>query len=130
MCHFGVYKKFYFTTMWSMAQKTVFEKIIDREILSEILLEDGDVAVIRDIDPQAPTHVLIVPKKVIARVEEATDGDAELLGKLLLTAKKFAKLNGLTSFRLVINNGRQAGETVPHLHIHLLAGRPMGWPPG
>ncbi|MDR3143882.1 MAG: HIT domain-containing protein [Puniceicoccales bacterium] len=113
-----------------MRQKTVFEKIIAREILSEILLEDDDIAVIRDIDPQAPVHVLIVPKKVIPRVADAGDGDCELLGKLLLTARKFAALNNLTGFRLVINSGIQAGETVPHMHVHLLSGRPMGWPPG
>ncbi|MDR1432989.1 MAG: HIT domain-containing protein [Puniceicoccales bacterium] len=113
-----------------MEDKTIFEKIIDGEVPSEILYEDAIAIVIRDIDPQAPTHALIVPKKRISRIAEAEEEDAVLLGKLLLAAKKFAKANGLDSFRLVINSGHQAGETVPHLHIHLLAGRPMAWPPG
>ena len=113
-----------------MEEKTIFEKIIHREIDSEILYEDATAVVIRDINPQAPTHALIVPKKRISRVAEAEEEDAILLGKLLLVAKEFAKAKGLEGFRLVINNGRQAGETVPHLHIHLLSGRPMAWPPG
>lgn len=110
--------------------KTLFEKIIDREIPAEILLENQHAIVIRDINPQAPTHVLIIPKKAIPRIADATHQDLEALGNLLLTAKEFAKAQQLgNGFRLVINNGKDAGETVPHLHLHLLAGRPMGWPP-
>jgi histidine triad (HIT) family protein len=113
-----------------MEEKTIFEKIIDGEISAEILFEDDATVVIRDINPQAPIHVLVIPKKKISRVADSEDGDGEILGRLLLTARDFAKSSGLTSFRLVINNGRQAGETVPHLHVHLLSGRPMAWPPG
>jgi histidine triad (HIT) family protein len=113
-----------------MEERTIFEKIIGREVAAEILLENQDAMVIRDISPQAPVHVLIIPKVKIARVSEASNNDVEILGNLLLTAKEFAKSNHLSSFRLVINNGRQAGETVPYMHVHLLAGRPMAWPPG
>jgi histidine triad (HIT) family protein len=110
--------------------KTIFEKIIDREIPAEILMEDEQCAVIRDINPGAPVHALVVPKRRITRLSEAQESDILLLGHLLLTAQKFAKRQGLLGgFRLVINNGPQAGETVPHLHVHLLAGKPMIWPP-
>jgi histidine triad (HIT) family protein len=116
--------------MGPVDNRTIFEKIIAGEIPSEILWEDEDAIIIRDINPQAPTHALIIPKRRISRVGEAEDGDVEILGKLLLRAKKFAQSHNLANFRLVINNGIQAGETVPHLHIHLLSGRPMLWPPG
>jgi histidine triad (HIT) family protein len=86
---------------------------------------------IRDISPQAPAHLLVIPKKPVPRLSESTAEDAALLGHLLVTAGKIAREQGFqTGFRLVINNGKQAGETVPHLHIHLLAGRELGWPPG
>jgi histidine triad (HIT) family protein len=111
-------------------EKTIFEKIISREIPADIVFENDIAVIIRDINPQAPVHALIIPKKRIDRIEAARDEDAELLGKLLIMAKNFAKSHNLAGFRLVINNGRQAGETVPHLHIHLLSGRPMAWPPG
>ncbi|MDR1401713.1 MAG: HIT domain-containing protein [Puniceicoccales bacterium] len=113
-----------------MDEKTIFEKIIAGEVAAEVLLENEVAIIIRDINPQAPIHVLIIPKKKISRVGEATSEDGNLLGELLLVAKDFANANNLPSFRLVINSGRQAGETVPHLHIHLLSGRPMAWPPG
>ncbi|MDR2735507.1 MAG: histidine triad nucleotide-binding protein [Puniceicoccales bacterium] len=114
-----------------MENRTIFQKIIDGEVKSEILFEDEFCLVINDINPQAPTHVLIIPKKVIPRVSEATDEDVVIIGKLLLAARDFAKKRSLGSgFRLVLNNGPMAGETVPHLHVHLLAGRPMSWPPG
>jgi histidine triad (HIT) family protein len=113
---------------------TIFQKIIDREIPAEILHEDERCIVFRDISPQAPVHLLIVPKKLIPRVGEALPEDEAVLGHLLLTAAAAATRLGLNSttegFRLVINNGRAGGEAVPHLHIHLLAGRPLGWPPG
>ena len=112
--------------------KTLFEKIIAREIPAEIVYEDDSCLAFRDIHPQAPTHVLIVPKKAIPRIAEASPNDANLLGQLLLKAAEVADKVGLKSggYRLVINNGRDAGESVPHLHIHLLAGRNLTWPPG
>jgi len=113
---------------------TLFEKIIAREIPAEIVYEDEDALAFRDILPQAPTHILVIPKKPIARVGEATSEDKELLGHLLLTAGKVASELGFNSsdegFRLVINHGKNGGEAVPHLHIHLLAERQMLWPPG
>jgi histidine triad (HIT) family protein len=115
-----------------MSDKTLFEKIRDREIPAAIVYEDEVCLAFRDISPQAPVHILIVPRKVISRVALAGEGDAELLGRLLLAAGKVAAAEGVadSGFRLVINNGPDAGEAVPHLHIHLLAGRPMHWPPG
>ncbi len=113
---------------------TLFEKIIAREIPADIVYEDADTLAFRDITPQAPVHVLIVPKKVIPRVGEAVPEDRAQLGALLLAAGEVARKLGVIStdqgFRLVINHGRDAGETVPHLHVHLLAGRPLEWPPG
>ncbi|MDR2377163.1 MAG: histidine triad nucleotide-binding protein [Puniceicoccales bacterium] len=114
-----------------MEELSLFQKIIRREIPAEILLETEETLVIRDIAPQAPVHVLIIPKKPIPRISEAEEADAALLGKLLLVARVFTEREKIAEgYRLVINNGRMAGETVPHLHIHLLAGRPLGWPPG
>jgi histidine triad (HIT) family protein len=110
---------------------TLFEKIAARQIPASIAFEDGDLLVLHDINPQAPVHVLIVPKKAIPRIAEASAEDAPLLAKLLLTAQRMAKELGLTDgFRIVINNGSNGGETVPHLHVHLLGGRRMHWPPG
>jgi histidine triad (HIT) family protein len=111
---------------------SIFAKIIRREIPADIVHEDDLCLAFRDIQPQAPTHILVIPKKPIARVAEATEEDTALLGHLLLTAKAIARQEGLTEsgFRLVINNGRNGGESVPHLHVHLLGGRPLGWPPG
>lgn len=117
--------------MSQSAEKTLFQKIIDKEISGQILYEDGLCAVIADKYPKAPTHVLIIPKKPIIRLAEADEKDAELLGHLLLVAKKQAKVLGLKDgFRIIINNGPDAGEAVPHLHVHLLGGRSMSWPPG
>ena len=110
--------------------KTVFQRIIDREIPSHIEFEDDQCVVIHDVNPQAPVHLLVIPRKPLARVDEAQPADQALLGHLLLTAAAVARKLGLEGFRLVINNGRLAGESVPHLHVHLLAGRPMTWPPG
>ncbi len=113
---------------------TIFEKIIAREIPGDILHEDNDCIAFRDIDPQAPIHVLIVPKKVIPRVGEAEISDQQTLGHLLLVAGKVASELGVNSsdegFRIVINNGKNGCESVPHLHIHLLAGKQLKWPPG
>jgi histidine triad (HIT) family protein len=111
--------------------KTVFQKIADREISATFVYEDELCFVIRDINPQAPTHLLVVPKKLVARVSESAAADATVIGHLIVVAGKLARDLQLTDgFRLVINNGRQAGETVPHLHVHLLAGRELAWPPG
>jgi len=111
--------------------KTIFEKIIAREIPSQIVFEDDKVCAFRDINAQAPTHVLIVPKKPITRIGEAAPEDHQLLGHLILKAAAVAKqLNLDGGYRLVINNGPDGGETVPHLHCHILGGRHMTWPPG
>jgi histidine triad (HIT) family protein len=113
---------------------TLFEKIMAGEIPAQILYEDEWCCAFRDISPQAPEHVLIVPRKVIPRVGEATEADQAQLGALLVAAGKVATLLGVNDrskgFRVVINNGVDAGETVPHLHVHLLAGRTLNWPPG
>jgi histidine triad (HIT) family protein len=111
--------------------KTLFEKIIAREIPAKIEHEDEHCIVLHDIQPQAPVHLLIIPKKPIARVAAADSADQAVLGHLLLTAGTVAKkLNLAEGFRLVVNNGPHACESVPHLHIHLLAKRQMTWPPG
>ncbi len=111
--------------------KTLFERIIDREIPAKIEHEDEQCIVIHDIDPKAPTHFLVIPKQVVPRLTEASVENQALLGHLLLTAASIAqKLNLAGGFRVVINNGQDGGETVPHMHVHVLGGRPMAWPPG
>lgn len=112
--------------------KTLFEKIIAREIPAQIVYEDDLVCAFRDINPQAPTHVLLVPKKAIPRIAEAGPSDHQVLGHLMLKAGEVADKLGLTKsgYRLVFNNGPDAGEAVPHLHCHILGGRKMSWPPG
>src|SRR5436853_6243790 len=112
--------------------KTLFEKIIAREVPATIVYEDELVIAFRDIKPAAPTHVLMVPKKPIPRIAEAKPEDHKVLGHLLLKAAEVAKSLGLAEggYRLVINNGPNAGESVPHLHLHILGGRPLSWPPG
>ncbi len=112
--------------------KTIFEKIIAREIPADVVYEDELVLAFRDINPQAPTHILIVPKKPVPRIAEAKPEDHALLGHLLLKAAEVAAKVGLREggYRLVINNGRDGGEAVPHLHCHILGGRHMDWPPG
>jgi histidine triad (HIT) family protein len=112
--------------------KTLFEKIIAREVPSTIVYEDDLVVAFQDIRPHAPVHVLIVPRKPIPRIAEAKPEDHHALGHLLLKAAEVANKLGLTQsgFRLVFNNGPDAGEAVPHLHCHILGGRRMGWPPG
>ncbi|HEY0369503.1 MAG TPA: histidine triad nucleotide-binding protein [Chthoniobacterales bacterium] len=110
---------------------TIFEKIAAREIPSRIVFEDDEVMAFHDVDPKAPVHVLVVPKRVIPRLAQATEADQQLLGKLLLTASKVAAQLGLTNgYRVVINNGPDAGESVPHLHVHVLGQRQLAWPPG
>lgn len=111
---------------------TIFEKIAAREIPAAIVYEDDFVFAFRDINPKAPAHILVVPKKPIPRLAEAGPDDHRLLGHLLLKAAAVAAQLGLdkTGYRLVINNGPDGGETVAHLHVHLLGGRAMAWPPG
>jgi len=110
---------------------TIFEKIISGEIPAKKAYEDDLCIAIHDVAPQAPVHLLIIPKKVIPRVGDANLEDQSILGHLLLTAGKVAMQENLEQgFRIVINNGTNGGETVPHLHVHLLGGRQMKWPPG
>ncbi len=111
---------------------TLFQKIAAREIPADIIYEDDLCLCFRDINPQAPIHLLIVPKKPITRIAEADSDDQVILGHLLLTAKKVAHQEGFaqSGFRTVINNGPDGGEEVPHLHLHILAGRKLTWPPG
>jgi len=112
--------------------KTLFERIIALEIPATIVYEDEFVLAFRDIKPQAPVHILLIPKKPIPRIAEATSEDHKVLGHLLLKAAEVAKDLGLaqSGYRLVFNNGPDAGEAVPHLHCHILGGRKLGWPPG
>jgi histidine triad (HIT) family protein len=111
---------------------TIFEKIIAREIPAKIIWEDDDAVAFHDVNPQAPVHVLIVPKKVIPRLTAATEADRMALGKLLLVAANLAKKLDIeqSGYRVVINSGPDAGESVPHLHVHLLGKRALAWPPG
>ena len=111
---------------------TLFEKIVARQIPAEIVFEDEQVLAFRDINPQAPVHILIVPKRVIPRIGLAVESDTSLLGHLLTCVPEVERRSGVAEggYRLVINNGRDGGETVPHLHCHLLGGRPLAWPPG
>ncbi len=111
--------------------ETLFIKIINREIPADIVYEDDDCLCFRDINPQAPLHVLLIPKKPIQKVMDAAVEDQALLGHLMLKASEIARQEGHgDAFRLVINNGAGAGQTVFHLHIHILGGRPLSWPPG
>src|SRR5437762_4513934 len=110
---------------------TIFEKIIAREIPAEIVLENEKLIAFRDVNPQAPVHVLIVPKRVLPRLADTSPSDRDLLGDLLLAAAEVAKkLELKRGFRVVINSGPDAGESVPHLHVHVLGQRQMSWPPG
>jgi histidine triad (HIT) family protein len=112
--------------------KTIFERIVAREAPATIVYEDELVLAFRDLRPQAPTHVLVIPKQPIPRIAEAKPKDQAVLGHLLLKAAEVARQLGLekSGYRLVFNNGPHAGEAVPHLHCHILGGRAMGWPPG
>ena len=120
------------TIPFTMADKTLFQKICDKEIPATIVHEDERCVAFRDISPQAPIHILVVPRKAIVRVGLADAEDEALLGHLLLTAATVARAEGIADggYRLIINNGRDGGEAVPHLHVHLLGGRRMEWPPG
>ncbi|MBE9114466.1 histidine triad nucleotide-binding protein [Lusitaniella coriacea LEGE 07157] len=110
---------------------TIFGKIIRKEISADIVYEDDRAIAFRDIQPQAPTHILVIPKKPILRVSEATPEDQALLGHLLLVAKQVAEEAGLSNgYRVVTNNGSDGGQSVDHLHFHVLGGRQLQWPPG
>lgn len=113
-------------------EKTIFKKIIDKEIPAEIVYEDDDVLAFNDIDPQAPIHVLIIPKREIRTLNDLTPEDSDILGKLFMTAKKIAKDKGIEKegYRFVFNCNEKAGQTVFHVHGHLLGGRKLNWPPG
>ena len=111
--------------------ESIFIKILNKEIPGDIVYEDNECFAIKDINPQAPIHLLIIPKKHIAKVSDANDEDRELLGSLLLASKKIAKKFNLDdNYRLVVNNGSKAGQTVFHIHIHLLGGKSLSWSPG
>ena len=114
-----------------MGDKTIFAKIIDREIPADIVFEDELALAFRDINPVAPVHILVIPKKPIARLADATDEDSDLLGHLTRVATKVAAQEGVgDAFRLVVNNGAGAGQSVFHVHLHVIGGRPLSWPPG
>ncbi len=111
--------------------ETIFTKIINKEIPADIVYEDDLCLAFRDINPQAPTHILIIPKKPLPRLNDAEETDASLLGHLMLAANKVAAAEGVAdAFRLVLNNGAGAGQEIFHMHFHLLAGRSFSWPPG
>jgi histidine triad (HIT) family protein len=110
---------------------TIFQRIINREIPAEIVYEDDQCLAFRDISPQAPTHVLVIPKRPIASVDAISDADADLIAHLWLVIRNLARQLGVANgYRVVVNNGAEAGQSVDHLHFHLLGGRPMLWPPG
>lgn len=114
-----------------MADKNIFQRIIDREIPADVVYEDDLSLAFRDITPQAPVHVLVIPKRPIASLFEINSGDEPLLGHLLLVASRLARQMQLdTGYRVVVNCGPDAGQTVDHLHVHLLGGRGLKWPPG
>lgn len=114
-----------------MAEKTLFQKIADREIPATLVHEDDRCVAFRDLHPQAPTHILIVPRKPIPSLTDVEAEDAALIGHLFVVARKVAEQEGLTNgYRTVFNAGRDAGQSVDHLHLHLLGGRKLTWPPG
>ncbi len=113
-----------------MADTTIFDRILNGEIKCDEIYSDDRCLAFRDIEPQAPVHILVIPKKRIKSLREANKEDASLLGHLLLIGAKVAKQEGLKDWRSVINSGSEAGQTVFHLHLHIIGGRPLSWPPG
>ncbi len=110
---------------------TIFGKIIRGEVPAKIVHDDDQCLAFHDVAPQAPVHVLVIPKKLLTSLAEATAADADLLGHLVVVATQLARSLGLTDgYRLVVNSGRDGGQSVDHLHVHLLGGRQLGWPPG
>lgn len=114
-----------------MAEKTLFQKIADKEIPSDLVYEDDEAVAFRDINPAAPVHILVIPREPIPSVDDIQTGQEALIGKLILVAQSIAKEEGLSNgYRLVVNCGKDGQQTVPHLHIHLIGGRSLTWPPG
>lgn len=113
-----------------MPDKTLFQKIADGEVPADVVYQDDRAVAFRDISPQAPTHVLITPRTPIPRADAVEEADEALVGHLFTVARRVAEQEGLEDYRLVVNNGAGAGQTVFHLHVHLLGGRPLQWPPG
>ena len=114
-----------------MSNKTIFKKIIDGEIKADVIYEDERCLAFRDVSPKAPTHVLVIPKQEIPSLREITEADESLVGHLLVICSKLAKQLSLDNgYRVVINSGDDGGQTVFHLHLHLMGGRALGWPPG
>ena len=121
----------YFYGKIAMNGKTIFKRIIDREIPAQIVHEDEHCLAFRDIQPQAPTHILVIPKKEIVSIDHVDAADGPLIGHLFLVIRQLAQAEGLgDGYRVVTNIGRQGGQSVPHLHFHLLGGRGLSWPPG
>lgn len=115
----------------SETTETIFSKIIRREIPADIVYEDNLAIAFKDVNPQAPVHILVIPKEPITQLGDAESKDGDLMGHLLLTVKRVAQQAGLNNgYRVVINNGADAGQSVNHLHLHILGGRQMSWPPG
>lgn len=110
--------------------KTLFQQIADKEIPAQLVYEDDRAVAFRDINPQAPVHILIVPRKPIPRADQIEEADETLVGHLFVVARMVAEQEGLQNYRLVMNNGEGAGQTVFHIHLHLLGGRSLQWPPG
>lgn len=114
-----------------MSQQCIFCRIAAKEVPAGIVYEDGDIVAFRDLSPQAPTHVLVIPKRHVASLSDMIEADALLLGAMMLVAKKVALEAGLAAgYRVVTNSGPDAGQSVSHIHLHVLGGRPMSWPPG
>lgn len=114
-----------------MPEKTLFQRIMDREIPAEFVHEDDLCVAFRDIDPKAPTHILVVPRKPLPSLDDITRDDESLVGHLFIVARNIAAIEGLSGgYRTVFNCGEDGGQAVPHLHLHLLGGRKMTWPPG
>lgn len=112
-------------------EKTIFQKIADREIPGDIVYEDDELVAFRDVNPQSPTHVLIVPRKVIPTIDDIAEEDAPLVGRMFRVASQIAEREGLErGYRVVMNCGPHGQQSVPHIHLHLLGGRQMSWPPG
>ena len=113
-----------------MSEKTIFARIIDKEIPADIVYEDDRCLAFRDISPVAPTHILVIPKTPIDMIENMTEDQEGLVGHLVFAATKIAKAEKLEGFRLVMNNGAKGGQSVFHIHLHIIGGRPLSWPPG
>lgn len=109
---------------------TVFQGILNGTVPADVVYQNKHVVAFRDLHPQAPTHVLVIPRVAIAKLSDATPEHAQVLGQLLLATQEVARIEGLTDYRVVINSGAGAGQSVFHLHLHVLGGRPLGWPPG